>query len=259
MLERGLAAVAGRTIVVTGASSGIGRAVALALAPAAGRIVCLARRTDLLSEVAAEITARGGTPEVVTLDLRDTAAATATGYDLADAEVLIANAGHSIRRGVLEYADRFDTLSRSTGVNFLGSVALALPILAGMASRGNGHVIGVTSVNATLPAPGWSAYCSSKAAFDSWLRAIGPELAPANVAATAVRFPLVDTPMVRPTYGARPRGAMSVDAASAWILRALATRPAVVEPWWVRPAEALTALAPGTSARLIGRGSMRRH
>lgn len=253
--RRALAAVEGRVVVVTGASSGIGRATALALAPAAARVVCIARRADLLEQLAAEME---GTADVRPLDLRDTAAATELGRALTDADVLIANAGHSIRRGILDYAERFDTVARTAGVNYLGAVALALPVVAAMAARGSGHLIGVTTVNATIPAPGWSAYCASKAAFDSWLRCAGPELGPHGVATTLVRFPLVATPMVRPVEGRPARRGLGIDAAVGWMLRAVADRPGLVAPWWLRPADALAGLAPVAAARAVGGFSLRR-
>lgn len=257
--ERAREALAGRTVAITGASGGIGRATALILAPLAGRLVLLGRDGDRLAAVVAECRRAGGRAEAVVADLRDHAAAGAAGKSLAadGVEVLVANAGLSINRRVLAYADRFDTLERSAGVNYLGAVALALPVLGAMAERESGQLIGVTTVQAAMPLPGWSAYCSSKAAFDIWLRCAAPELREAGIATTIVRFPLVDTPMIRPTYPRTPRYALSPDGAAGWIVQAIADRPAVVAPGWARAAEVLVAAFPTTAARLMGRVASR--
>lgn len=251
--------VASATVAITGASRGIGLATALALAPLAGRLVLLGRDAGTLATAVEGCHAAGGRAEALPVDLRDTAAATRAGQRLAEAgvDVLVANAGLSIHRRVLDYADRFDTLQRSAGVNYLGAVALALPVLGAMAARGSGHLIGVTTVQAALPLPGWSVYCSSKAGFDIWLRCAAPELREAGIATTIVRFPLVDTPMIRPTYPRVPRWALTPGQAAGWILKAIADRPAVVAPAWARAAEVVVAAAPTAAARVMGRVAAR--
>jgi len=249
-------------VVVTGASSGIGAATARALARPGVRLVLVARRRSELGAVAADVVAAGGTADVVPVDLRDhVAAAEAARAVLADAgvpDVVVANAGHSIARGVLECVDRFDSLERTIDVNYLGAVAFVLPFLPGMVARGRGHLVGVTTVNARIPIPGWSPYVSSKAAFDVWLRSVGPELRPHGVSVSIVALPLVATPMSAPTYGPSPRHAMTAEQAAGWVIRAVRTGRPRVAPWWARPAEVATAVAPTLSARLIAHGSLRR-
>lgn len=251
-----------RLIVITGASSGIGAATARALAAPGVRLVLVARRRPQLQAVADEVMAAGGTAHVVALDLRDHEAAAAAARrvvdDLGVPDIVIANAGHSIARGVLDYVERFDSLERSVAVNYLGAVAFVLPFLPGMVARGSGHLVGVSTVSARIPVPGWSPYVASKAALDGWLRSVGPELAPHGVAVSIVEFPLVATPMSVPTYGERPWFALTADQAAQWVVRAIRTRRATIAPWWARPAEVATALAPTLSARIIALGSLRR-
>lgn len=251
-----------RLVVVTGASSGIGEAAARALARDGARVVLVARRSDELERVAADVRAAGGRADVVAVDLRDHDAAAATARrvvaEVGVPDVVVANAGHSIARGVLGLVDRFDSLERTIDVNYLGAVAFVLPFLPPMVERGSGHLIGVTTVNARIPVPGWSPYVASKAALDAWLRSVGPELRRHGIATTIVEFPLVATPMSEPTYGRSPRFAMTPQAAAEWVVRAVRTRRATVAPWWARPAEVATALAPTLSARLVGMGSLRR-
>lgn len=199
---------------------------------------------------------------VVPLDLRDhrkacdAARMVLEQYGVPD--VLVANAGHSVARPVLDCVDRFDTYERTVAVNYLGAAAFAQPILAAMAERRRGQLVGVTTVNARMPVPGWAPYCASKAAFDTWLRCAEPELRRHGVAVSIVAFPLVRTPMVEPTYGAHPPLAMSADAAAGWVERAILRRRPWVGPWWARPAEVATAAGPVVAARLTGLVTLRR-
>ncbi|MEZ5409181.1 MAG: SDR family NAD(P)-dependent oxidoreductase [Acidimicrobiales bacterium] len=249
------------TVAITGASSGVGAATAAALARPGARIALLARRGDALEAVAAEVRAAGAEADVMVVDLRDHAAAQETARAVVrrfgPPDVVVANAGHSIARPVLDCVDRFDTFERTVGLNYLGAVAFLLPCLEAMAARGRGHVVGVTTVNARIPVPGFSAYVASKAALDAWLRAAGPELRRAGIATSIVELPLVATAMSAPVYGPDPRFALTADEAAAWIVRAIDTRRPTIAPWWARPAEVAVAAAPTVSARLLAVGSLR--
>lgn len=249
------------TVAVTGASSGVGAATALALARPGARLALLARRGDALEAVARDVRAAGADAEVVVVDLRDHGAAReaarAVIHRFGPPDVVVANAGHSIARPVLDCVDRFDTFERTVDLNYLGAVAFLLPCLEVMASRGRGHVVGVTTVNARIPVPGFSAYVASKAALDAWLRAAGPELRRAGIATTIVELPLVATAMSAPVHGPAPRFALNAEEAAAWIVRAIGSRRSTVAPWWARPAEVAVAAAPTLSARLLALGSLR--
>lgn len=255
--------VAGRTVVVTGASRGIGAATALRLGAVGAHVVLLARTAGDLDAVAERVrraaarTGSGGTATVVPLDLRDLEAATRVG-DRIVAEhgaphVVVSNAGHSINRFVADYADRLHDVTRTAGVNYLGPVALLLRLLPPMTRAGRGHLIGVSSTSIRLPGPGFSVYGASKAAFDAWLRAVAPELIADGVAVTTLRLPLVHTAMsaVTPVYRRLP--GMMPDDVAALVCHAIVARPRVVEPWWTLPLGAVMDTAPKTVDRAMSR------
>jgi len=250
-----------KVVVLTGASSGIGAASAVALAGPGTTIALIARRADLLEQVAEQVRAAGGTASTHPVDLRDHAAARRVAEQISRQhgipDVVILNAGHSIGRTLLDSVDRFDTFERTIDINYLGAVAIVLPWLAGMAQRRSGQVIGVTSSTARMPMPGWAAYCASKSAFDTWLRAAGPELRRHGIATTVLPFPLVDTAMARPTYGPGHWAAMPVDEAARWVVRAVADRPATIKVWWQRPGEIIGIVTPVWGARLAALWSLR--
>lgn len=245
------ASVAGKLIVVTGASRGIGAATAGRLALAGARVVLLARTRGDLEVLAARIRRRGGEAVVVVVDLRDTEAARAAAdevlaYGIPD--VVVSNAGHSIHRDLVDYADRFHDVTRTAGVNYLGPVALLLGLLPPMMERGSGQLVSVSSTSVSIPAPGWSVYGASKSAFEAWLRAVAPELAARGVATTSLRLPLVHTAMSASTYRSSP--GLTVRGAAQLVCRAIVDRPRLISPWWVRVGGALADAAPGLTDRL---------
>lgn len=246
--------LASGAIVVTGASSGVGRAFVEALARPGMRFALVARRKELLDDVAATLAQVGAEAFVQPCDLRDPDAGRSAGAEavaaVGAADVVVACAGHSIARCVLATVDRPDTITRLTAVNHVGAVAHLLPLIAAMTEARRGHVVGVTTANARLAVPGWGAYTASKAAFDAWLMSARPELARVRVATSAVALSLVDTDLVE---AARRSRGMPAATAADWIAKAIVTGQARVAPAWVRPVEVLQALAPATTARLIGR------
>ncbi|MDR1264951.1 MAG: SDR family NAD(P)-dependent oxidoreductase [Propionibacteriaceae bacterium] len=245
----------GRLVVVTGASRGIGRELALRLAGVGARVVGVARSEDELAALARRARALPGGFDWLGLDLRDLAAADLAARRLVGRwgapDVLVANAGHSIHRYLADYTDRFHDVSRTAGVNYTGAVAFALPLLAGMTRSGRGHVVAVSTTSACLPLPGWSAYTASKVAFDVWLRCVAPDLALAGVATTTVHLPRVATAMSAPTAGRWPVPELTVAQAADVLGHALVTRPRHITPWWARAADTARAAAPGLSHRLM--------
>ena len=250
-----------RLVVVTGASSGIGRAFVEAMAPSGAKCVLGARRRELLESLAERVRSEGSRAVVQALDLRHTTAGRAAAVEvLAEhgiPEVLFSNAGHSIARGLHALVDRPDSVTRSVAANFTGPVSHALPLLGAMCDQGGGHFIATTTVNARTSVPGWSPYVASKAGWDAWARSVAPELRRDGVATSLLAFPLVATPMATPTRGRAPRFAISTEAAAEWVARAVVTRQGRVGPWWLRPYEVLHAVAPGTTARLTAPFSLR--
>lgn len=242
------ARVAGRLIVVTGASRGVGAETAARLALAGARVVLLARGVDELERVARGIRRRGGSAEVLVVDLGDPTAAEAAGNEILERwgapTVVVSNAGLSMRRTVRDSHDRPQDVSRTIAINYTGPVALLRRLVPAMADTGGGHVISVASTSVDVPAPGWSLYGASKSAMDAWLRAVALELEPLGVAVTTIRLPLVRTAMSAPTaaYAAVP-AMRPVDAAK-YIARAIVHRPLVLTPWWSRLASVGLAVNP---------------
>jgi short-subunit dehydrogenase len=242
------ARVAGRLVVVTGASRGVGAETAARLALAGARVVLLARGVDELDRVARGIRKRGGSAEVLAVDLGDPAAAEAAGNEIlvrwGAPTVVVSNAGLSMRRTLRDSHDRPQDVSRTIGINYVGPVALLRRLVPAMADTGGGHVVSVASTSVDVPAPGWSLYGASKTAMDAWLRAVALELEPHGVAVTSIRLPLVRTAMSAPTaaYAAVP-AMRPVDAAK-YIARAIVRRPLVLAPWWSRLAGVALAVHP---------------
>ncbi|WP_050670777.1 SDR family NAD(P)-dependent oxidoreductase [Luteipulveratus halotolerans] len=246
-------------VLITGASSGIGAALARRLAAPGHELVLTARRQHELDAVAADVRRSGGSARVIAADLRDDDSVDGLVASLSAApDAVVCNAGLSIARSAAEQVGRHHDLERSMRVTFLGHSRLVLGLLPAMAARGSGHVVGVPTVNARMPVPGWGAYCASKAAMDGWLRAIGPELRRDSIDVSVVELGLVRTPMSAPTYGDRPPFSESAADAAARIERVLRRPRPLVSPAWARAGSTLTAAAPALSARLIGLGSLRR-
>jgi short-subunit dehydrogenase len=242
------ARVHGRLVVVTGASRGVGAETAARLALAGARVVLLARSAEDLRAVAHGIRRRGGSAEVLVVDLGDPAAAAAAGDDILGRwrapTVVVANAGLSMRRTARGSRDRPQDVTRTIGVNYLGPVTLLQRLLPAMTDAGTGHVVSIASTSVDIPAPGWSLYGASKSAMDAWLRAVALEVAPSGVAVTSIRLPLVRTAMSAPTaaYAAVP-AMRPVDAAK-YVARAIVDRPLVLAPWWSRLANVALAVHP---------------
>lgn len=248
-------AVAGRTVLITGASRGIGAASAHRLAAAGASVVLVARSAGRLDAVRDAIVAAGGVAHAHPTDLADTVAVAVLvdriQRDHGPVDVVVSNAGKSIRRAVADSYDRFHDVTRSAGVNYLGPVQLLLGLLPAMRARRSGHVVNVSSVSADLPAPYWAAYTSSKAAFEMWLRCVAPELRADGVATTSIHFPLVHTDMSAPVPLYRRLPGMTAQEAADAVCRAIAYRPRLMSPWWSRVGGAVTGAAqPPTDALL---------
>jgi NAD(P)-dependent dehydrogenase (short-subunit alcohol dehydrogenase family) len=243
------AAIDGRLVLVTGASAGIGEAAARAGAAAGGEVLLVARSTDLLEKIRDDIVATGGVAHAYPTDMADL---TAVEELLARVEsthgavdVLVNNAGRSLRRSVADSADRMHDYTRTIDVNYLGPVRLALGLLPAMRRRGSGHIVNVSTVGVDVPAPRWSAYTASKAAFETWLRCVAPEIRADGITTSSIHFPLVHTAMSAPTRLFRQLPGMSPTEAGAVVCRAIAERPRLLSPWWSRTAGLLADAAQG--------------
>jgi NAD(P)-dependent dehydrogenase (short-subunit alcohol dehydrogenase family) len=221
--------LAGRTVAVTGASSGIGREVALKVAAKGGIPLLLARRTEELEKVRAEIEERGGRAAVYSVDLTSQesidACVKAMLADHDGVDMLVNNAGRSIRRSIQLSYDRFHDFERTMSLNYFGPVRLLLALLPTMTERKFGHVVNVSSIGVQANPPRFSAYVASKAALDAFSRVVSSELIGDGVTFTNIHMPLVRTPMIAPTkiYDAFPT--LTPDEAADMVLRALEEQP----------------------------------
>ncbi|MFC7612974.1 SDR family oxidoreductase [Actinokineospora soli] len=239
----------GRRVVITGASSGIGRATALKVAAAGGVPLLVARREAELEELRVEIAAQGGEAYAYPCDLTDGEAVDkmvqAMLAEQPSVDMLVNNAGRSIRRSVRLSYDRFHDYERAMAINYFAPVRLILALLPHMTERRFGHVVNVSSIGVQGIAPRFSAYVASKAALDYFSKIVATETHGAGITFTTVHMPLVRTPMIRPTkiYDAFP--AKSPDQAADMVLRALTERPKHIGTPTGYLIQAAYAVAPG--------------
>jgi NAD(P)-dependent dehydrogenase (short-subunit alcohol dehydrogenase family) len=218
----------GRTVVVTGASSGIGKATALKVAQAGGVPLLVARGREALDKAQAEIERLGGVAHVYTCDLSDMAGIDALTKQMVEdhgsIDVVINNAGRSIRRSLRLSYDRFHDFERTMQLNYFGAIRLVMGLTPAMAGRG-AHVVNISSIGVQTHPPRFSAYVASKAALDAWSRVVSSELLGDGITFTTIRMPLVRTPMIAPTkiYDAFP--AISPAQAADLVMAAIKEEP----------------------------------
>ena len=246
-------AVAGQVVLITGASSGIGEASALRLAAAGATVLLVARSVDKLEAVRDRIVAGGGSAFVHPCDMGDTdqvaqlAAAVLEQHGHVD--VVVNNAGLSIRRWIAQSYDRFHDFERTTNINYLGPVRLLLGLLPSMRERGSGHIVNVATMGVDFPPMRWSAYIASKSAFEVWLSGAAPEIAVDGVTVTSIHMQLVRSPMLGPFRMWRYIPGMSTEEAAGMVARAAALKPRRIAPAWARIGGPITALAQGSVER----------
>ncbi len=222
-------AVKGRTVMITGASSGIGKAAALEIGRAKGTVLLVARSADKLEEVGREVEALGGSAFVHRADLTDFDDIDRMANEALEmhgsVDILVNNAGKSIRRSVSRAYDRFHDYQRTMQLNYFASVKLILDLLPVMREQGSGHIINISTIGLQTNTPRFSAYLASKAALDAFSRSMAPEVVGDGVHVTTIYMPLVRTPMIAPTkiYDRFPT--LSPDEAAGLITDAIRKRP----------------------------------
>ncbi|HEY2259104.1 MAG TPA: SDR family NAD(P)-dependent oxidoreductase [Solirubrobacteraceae bacterium] len=250
-------AVKGRNVLITGASSGIGRSAALKIGEAGGTVLLVARTREKLEEVADEVEQTGGTAYVHTCDLTDPDDIDRMANEVLTehkrVELLINNAGKSIRRSVNRSYDRFHDYQRTMQLNYFAPVKLILVLLPVMRERGAGHIINVSSIGVQFNTPRFAAYLASKAALDAFSRSIGPEVIGDGVHLTTVYMPLVKTPMIAPTkiYDRFPT--LSPDEAADMIAEAIRKRPKRIATTLGNIGQLTYAIAPGAQDLVVNR------
>jgi short-subunit dehydrogenase len=222
-------AVSDRVVMITGASSGIGKAAAIELGQAGGTILLVSRTREKLDDVRREIEQVGGDAFVHPCDLADTDDLDRMAAEVLEqhgrVDILVNNAGKSIRRSVHKAYDRFHDYQRTMQLNYFGPVKLILDLLPEMRERGTGHIVNISTIGLQTNTPRFSAYLASKAALDAFSRSIAPEIIDDGVHITTVYMPLVRTPMIAPTkiYDRFPT--LSPEDAGHLIAEAIRKRP----------------------------------
>ncbi|MDQ6836488.1 MAG: SDR family NAD(P)-dependent oxidoreductase [Actinomycetota bacterium] len=251
------AAVRGRMVMITGASSGIGEAAARELGRAGGTILLVARTKEKLEALADQVRESGGEAYAHPCDLTDPddvdrmAAEVLEEYGHVD--VLVNNAGKSIRRSVNRSYDRFHDYQRTMQLNYFAPVKLILDLLPVMRALGSGHIVNVSTIGLQVNTPRFAAYLASKAALDAFSRSIGPEIIGDGVHVTTVYMPLVRTPMIAPTkiYDRFPT--LSPEEAAEMICEAIRKRPKKVATALGNLGQLTYAIAPGAQDLLVNR------
>jgi short-subunit dehydrogenase len=250
-------AVKGKTIMITGASSGIGEAAALKIGQAGGKVLLVARTKEKLDAVAEEVQDLGGTGFVHTCDLSNPDDVERMAREVlaqhGHVDILVNNAGKSIRRSVDRSYDRFHDYQRTMALNYFAPVKLMLDLLPVMRERGSGHIINISTIGLQINTPRFAAYLASKAALDAFSRSIGPEVIGDGVHITTVYMPLVRTPMIAPTkiYDRLPT--LNPEQAAGMICEAIRKRPKKIATTLGNLGQLTYAIAPGAQDMVVNR------
>ncbi len=229
--------VKNKTILITGATFGIGEKLAYQLANTGANLILVARTEEKLNQIKIEIEASGGKVEIFPTDLTQTESVEKLLNKLNNlpngVDIVINNAGKSILRSITDSLDRFHDFQRTMALNYFAPVQLLLGLIP-ILERNKGHIINISAVNVLLiPAPFWSAYQSSKTAFDQWFRCAAPELNAAGIKTTSIYLPLVRTRMIEPTAEYKNAPAMSPQHVASIICKAIYTQTKYFSPWWL--------------------------
>ncbi|MCV7123749.1 SDR family oxidoreductase [Mycobacterium lacus] len=245
----------GRHVIITGASSGIGRASAIAVAERGATVFALARNGDALDKLVAEIRANGGQAYAFTCDVTDSASVEHTVKDILGrfdhVDYLVNNAGRSIRRSVVNSTDRLHDYERVMAVNYFGAVRMVLALLPHWRERRFGHVVNVSSAGVQARNPKYSSYLPSKAALDAFADVVASETLSDHITFTNIHMPLVATPMIVPSRRLNPVPAISAERAAAMVVRGLVEKPARIDTPLGTLAEAGNYFAPRLSRRIL--------
>ncbi len=218
-----------KVVVVTGATSGIGKECALRLARADATVILVARTVEKLDETLAEIAAQGGTAKAYSCDVSDMDSCDKLVADvLSDyghVDILINNAGRSIRRSVRYSYDRFHDFERTMQLNYFGALRLILGFLPDMEERKRGQIINISSIGVLTSPPRFSSYVASKAALDAFSLCAAPEYAKENIDFTTIHMPLVRTPMIAPTSLYKAFPTLSPEQARDMVIKAIISKP----------------------------------
>jgi short-subunit dehydrogenase len=226
-----------KTVLITGASYGIGESLAYKIAATGAHLILVARTADKLALVKKEVERLGGKASIFPTDLSNFEQVESLIISLSQLpngiDIFINNAGKSIRRSINDSLDRYHDFTRTMAINYFGPVQLMLSLIP-ILKKNKGHVINVSAINVLLaPAPLWAAYQASKSAFDNWFRCAVPELNAAGISSTSIYLPLVKTRMIEPTTSYKNMPAMNSEHVARIICKTINTRRRRFAPWWL--------------------------
>ncbi len=240
--------VKGKVVVITGGSSGIGLATAEKVAAAGATTVIVARGEEELFKARDAMKAAGGKVFAYTADLADMADCDrllATGLEEhGHVDILINNAGRSIRRSIELSYDRFHDFERTMQLNYFGSLRLIMGFLPSMTQRRKGHIINISSIGVLANSPRFSAYVASKAALDAFSRCAQGELSGKGISFTTINMPLVKTPMIAPTKVYESVPTLTPDEAADLVVKGIIEKPSRIATRLGIFAAVVNALAP---------------
>ena len=249
------AAVRGKVVLITGASSGIGKAAAVKVADAGATVLLVARSLDKLEETKREIERAGGVAHIHRCDMSDIEDVERMAEEVlayhGQVDILVNNAGRSIRRSVKLSYDRFHDYERTMQINYFGALKLILALLPSMQARKSGHIVNISSIGAQTNPPRFSAYVASKSALDAFSRVIASEVVEDGVDITTIYMPLVRTPMIAPTRMYDMFPAITPEEAAELIAGAMIGRPKKVATRMGTFGEVLYAVAPTVSDKIL--------
>jgi NAD(P)-dependent dehydrogenase (short-subunit alcohol dehydrogenase family) len=251
----------GKRILLTGASSGIGEAAAEKFARRGARVVVAARRQEMLDALVDRITESGGTATAHACDLSDLDAVdmlvAEVERDLGGVDILINNAGRSIRRPLAESLERWHDVERTMVLNYYSPLRLIRGLAPGMRQRKDGHIINVSTWGVlSESSPLFAVYNASKAALSTVSRVIETEWSGQGVHSTTLYYPLVATPMIEPTKEYDRLPALTPGEAADWMIVAARKRPVRIAPRMAMSARALDTVAPGLVNAIMKRQSV---
>ncbi len=249
------AALQGKYVLITGASSGIGQVTALKVAQAGGVPVLVARGKDKLEDTRAAIERRGGTAHVFPCDLSDLEAidrlCEQVMTELPSVDFVINNAGRSIRRSLRLSQDRFHDFERTMQLNYFGAIRLVMGLMPAMHKQKSGHIVNVSSIGVQTNPPRFSAYVASKAALDSWSNVVASEVVGNGITFTNIHMPLVRTPMIAPTKLYDKFPTISPAQAADILVEAMVERPHEINTVLGNVGAVAHTVAPKLSFRLL--------
>lgn len=225
----------GKTILITGASFGIGRELALLLSQFNCHLILAARTEEKLIEVKQEIDSKEATCEIHALDLRDEEKRSTFISSVDNLDYLILNAGKSIRRPLKDSLDRFHDITRTNDINYLAPAHLSLAFIPKLQNV-KGKIINVSAINVLYPPPPfWAVYQASKTSFDQWFRANEIEMNIMGIRTSTIYLPLVRTRMIAPNEKYKKVPAMTPDQAAKRIAKLIYGNRRYHKPWWHYP------------------------